>query len=102
MVRIHGIKGEKSMNSEEASRIIAENFSIRTYEKLVNHFKRTGKKDTTCNFDYSGRVAETILLGPVAYRCGKKLEYDAKTMTVTNCPEAAKLLKQDVRKGWEV
>ena len=60
------------MNSEEASRIIAENFSIRTYEKLVNHFKRTGKKDTTieqakdimqkcieklletnCNFDFS-------------------------------------------------
>ena len=63
---------------------------------------KTGKKDTTCNFDYSGRVAETILLGPVAYRCGKKLEYDAKTMTITNCPEAAKLLKQDVRKGWEV
>lgn len=60
------------MNSEEASRIIAENFSIRTYEKLVTHFKRTGKKDTTieqakdvmqkcieklletnCNFDFS-------------------------------------------------
>ena len=57
---------------------------------------------TTCNFEYSGRVAETILLGPVAYRCGKKLEYDAETMTVTNCPEAAKLLKQDVKKGWEV
>ena len=57
---------------------------------------------TTCNFDYSGRLAETILLGPVAYRCGKKLEYDAETMTVTNCDEAAKYLKQNVRKGWEV
>ncbi|MDO5308463.1 MAG: Gfo/Idh/MocA family oxidoreductase [Planctomycetia bacterium] len=57
---------------------------------------------TTCNFDYSGRVAETILLGPVAYRCGKTLEYDAENMAVVNCPEAAKLLKQDARKGWEV
>ncbi len=57
---------------------------------------------TTCNFEYSGRVAETILLGPIAYRCGKKLEYDAEKVAATNCPEAAKYLKQDVREGWEV
>lgn len=63
---------------------------------------KAGKTDTTCNFDYSGRVAETILLGPVAYRCGQKLEYNAKNMAVTNCAAAAKLLKQEVREGWEV
>ena len=63
---------------------------------------KEGKTDTTCNFAYSGRVAETILLGPVAYRCGQKLEYDAKKMAVTNCDKAAKFLKQEVREGWDV
>jgi predicted dehydrogenase len=31
---------------------------------------------TTCNFDYSGAVTETILLGNVAYRCGKRIDWD--------------------------
>ena len=76
--------------------------------KSVGHHKewldaiKEGKTDTTCSFAYSGRVAETILLGPVAYRCGQKLEYDAEKMAVTNCDKAAKFLKQEVREGWDV
>lgn len=75
--------------------------SVGHHKEWLNAIKE-GKTETTCKFAYSGRVAETILLGPVAYRCGQKLEYDAKNMAVTNCDKAAKLLKQEVRKGWEV
>lgn len=57
-------------------------------------------KETTCNFDYSGRLAETVLLGPAAYRCGKKLEYDAAAMKAVNCPEADAIFKQPYRDGW--
>ena len=57
-------------------------------------------KETTCNFGYSGRLAETVLLGPAAYRCGKKLEYDANAMKAVNCPEADAILKQPYRDGW--
>ncbi|MBQ2683279.1 MAG: Gfo/Idh/MocA family oxidoreductase [Thermoguttaceae bacterium] len=57
---------------------------------------------TTCNFDYSGRLAETVLLGPVAYRCGKKLFYNADTMSAPNAPEADKFLRQPMREGWEI
>lgn len=57
---------------------------------------------TTCNFDYSGALTETVLLGNVAYRLGKRLEWDSKTLTATNVPEADKLIRKSYRKGWEV
>ncbi len=57
---------------------------------------------TTCNFDYSGALTETVLLGNVAYRTGKALDWDAATLTVTNVPEAAKLVSKEYRAGWEV
>jgi hypothetical protein len=57
---------------------------------------------TTCNFDYSGALSETVLLGTVAYRVGKPLEWDAKNLRATNAPEAMKYLRREYRKGWEL
>jgi hypothetical protein len=57
---------------------------------------------TTCNFDYSGALTETVLLGNVAYRLGKAIEWDAANLVATNAPEAAKLVNKEYRKGWEV
>ena len=57
---------------------------------------------TTCNFDYSGALTETVLLGNVAYRTGQKLDWDAKTLTATNSKMAAKYVRKEYRKGWEV
>ena len=57
---------------------------------------------TTCNFDYSGALTEAVLLGNVAYRVGQKLDWDAKTLKATNCPEADKLINKVYRPGWEV
>jgi len=55
---------------------------------------------TTCNFDYSGAVTETVLLGNVAYRAGRKLEWDATNVKFTNCPEANDYLQREYRSGW--
>src|SRR5207244_1582012 len=33
---------------------------------------------TTCNFGYSGRLAEAVLLGNAAYRAGKDLIWDGE------------------------
>ena len=41
-----------------------------------------------------------LLLGLVAYRAGKKLQYDGATGKVTNCPEANALLSRPYRDGW--
>ena len=57
---------------------------------------------TTCNFSYSGALTESVLLGNVAYRVGKKLDWDATSLTATNCPEADKFIKKEYRAGWEV
>jgi predicted dehydrogenase len=57
---------------------------------------------TTCNFHYSGALAETVLLGTVAYRCGKKITWDDKTGRVTDVPEAANFLQREYRKGWKL
>ena len=39
---------------------------------------------THCDFDYAGTMMEQMLLGLVAHRAGKRLEYDPATGRVTN------------------
>ena len=60
---------------------------------------RTGGT-TTCNFDYSGTLAESVLLGNVAYRAGGKLTYDGRTGRVTGNENAERYLRREYRKGW--
>ncbi len=62
---------------------------------------KTGEP-TTCNFDYSGALTETVLLGNVAYRIGRKIEWNGAELKATNAPEAANLVWQPSRKGWEL
>jgi predicted dehydrogenase len=55
---------------------------------------------THCDFDYSGSMMEQMLLGLVAHRAGKKIDYDPKTGRVTNSTEANDCLKRPYRAGW--
>jgi len=55
---------------------------------------------TSVDFDYGGTLTETMLLGLVAYRVGKKLEYDGVAGKVTNSDEANALLSKKYREGW--
>lgn len=55
---------------------------------------------TTCNFNYSGALTETVLLGNVAFRTGEKLQWDAENLKVTNCEAASLLIRREYRKGW--
>jgi predicted dehydrogenase len=57
---------------------------------------------TTCNFDYSGALTESVLLGNVAYRTGEKLEWDAKNLKAVNYSPADKYIRKEYRPGWEV
>ncbi len=52
------------------------------------------------NFDFAGLLTETILLGNVAMRAGKKLEWDGENMKFTNAHDAEKFLHFEYRKGW--
>ena len=53
------------------------------------------------NFSYAGPLTETVLLGCVAMRAGKRIEWDGPNLKITNIPEANAFLKREYRKGWE-
>ena len=65
------------------------------------HACKTGAP-TTCNFEYAGWLTEANHLGNVAYRAGKKLEWDAMKARATNAPEAEPFLRRAYREGWKL
>jgi hypothetical protein len=72
--------------------------SIGHYAEWI-HAAKTGAS-TTCNFEYAGWLTEANHLGNVAYRAGKKLEWDSTKLHASNAPEAEPFIRRDYRKGW--
>jgi predicted dehydrogenase len=62
---------------------------------------RSGR-ESPGSFLKAGAVTETILLGAVALRAGRRIVYDAENMRVTNIPEANTYLRREYRRGWEL
>ena len=54
------------------------------------------------NFDYSAPLTELALLGNIAKRVGKRIEWDAEKMKITNVPEANKYVRSTYRSGWSL
>ncbi len=65
------------------------------------HACKTGSP-TTCHFGYSGPLTEANHLGNVAYRAGRRIEWDAKAMQIPNARAAEQFLGREYRKGWEL
>ena len=63
------------------------------------HACKTGEP-TTCDFQYSGWLTEANHLGNVAYRVGKKIEWNPAELKCPNAPEADRFIKREYRKGW--
>ena len=57
---------------------------------------------TSCPFSYSGPLTETVLLGNVAYRSGKTIEWDSENLEAIGVPEASAFIRREYRRGWEV
>ena len=75
--------------------------SIGHHEEWIEACKSRGP--TTCNFDYSGVLAETVLLGNVSYRVGgKRLAWDPEQLVAANCPEADQFIRREYRAGWKL
>ncbi|HTS44569.1 MAG TPA: Gfo/Idh/MocA family oxidoreductase [Puia sp.] len=72
----------------------------RTDDVWIDAFKT--KTQSPGSFLYAGPITETILLGAVALRAGKKVEYDSVNMKITNLPDANKYLVREYRPGWEL
>ena len=54
------------------------------------------------NFEYSVPLSEMVLLGVLAMRTGKRIEWDGKTGRVTNDASLNRLVEISARSGWKV
>jgi predicted dehydrogenase len=54
------------------------------------------------NFGYASVLTESLLLGNVALRVGKKLEWDGANMRAVNTPQADQYIKPQFREGWSL
>lgn len=77
--------------------------SIGHHREWLEAIRRDAGPDaTTCHFDSAGALTEAVLLGTVAFRAGREIEWDAKAMKVTNVREANQFLRTEYRKGWDM
>lgn len=70
------------------------------YYEWVNACK--GGPAAASNFDYAGPFSETVLLGNVAIRARKRIEWDAANLRITNVPDANRFLTKEYRPGFGV
>ncbi|MHC4521153.1 MAG: Gfo/Idh/MocA family protein [Planctomycetota bacterium] len=68
------------------------------YQEWVDACK--GGRKPLSNFDYAGPLTEAILLGNIAAKAGRKIEWDGPAMKVTNLPEMNQHLSRKFRPGW--
>jgi len=61
-----------------------------------------GEGKTMADFEYAAPLTEANHLASIAYRVGKKLEWDPVNLKAKNAPEADRLIKREYRKGWEL
>jgi predicted dehydrogenase len=81
----------------------------KTLPRSIGHHKewieacKTGRpQDSKAGFWYSGPFTEALLVGNLAVRLGKRVEWDAKTMRSPNCPEADNYITKFYRLGWDI
>lgn len=62
-----------------------------------------GGEPASSNFDCSGPLTETVVMGNLAIRNpGRKLVWDGPNMKVTNVPEANEYVRRQYRQGWSL
>ncbi|MGQ9633835.1 MAG: Gfo/Idh/MocA family protein [Bryobacteraceae bacterium] len=71
-------------------------------QEWIDACKGLNNRRTHCDFDYSATMMEQMLLGLVAHRASKRLEYDPAPGRITNAPEANEWLRRTYRPGWNL
>jgi hypothetical protein len=73
--------------------------------RTVGHYREwilaaKGDKPAHCNFEIASRMTEVALLGTLAARTARYLEWDSANVRVTNDAEANRLVNPPYRQGW--
>jgi predicted dehydrogenase len=75
--------------------------SIGHYQEWISEIKGEGKKAMS-NFNYAGPLNEAVLLGNVALRSGRRIEWNPDDMKIPNYSEANIYLGDKIRDGWSL
>jgi len=76
--------------------------SVGHRQEWIDACKKNDPKGALAGFDYSGPFTEALLVGNLAVRLGKRIEWDSKSMKTANAPEADALINKRYREGWAV
>jgi len=77
-----------------------KDFGRHHYQEWIDACK--GGKPAYSNFDYAGPMTESVLLANVALRAGRKIEWDAEKMRVTNNAGANQFVRHQYRGDWKL
>jgi predicted dehydrogenase len=72
------------------------------HKEWIQACKDNNPKGAMAGFEYSGPFTEALLVGNLAVRLGKKIEWDARKMKATNAPEADQYINKKYREGWAI
>ena len=72
------------------------------YPEWVKACKDRRPEDAKAGFAYFGPFVEALLVGMLAVRLQKRIEWDAAEMKARNAPEANKLIRKSYRSGFGI
>jgi len=72
------------------------------HKEWIEACKAGKPKDAKSGFWYAGPFTEALLVGNLAVRLQRRVEWDAKTMRSPNCPEADNYVTKFYRVGWSI
>jgi hypothetical protein len=70
-------------------------------QELCRAVRGEGPKPVSNFVDHAGPLTEMVLVGNLAVRLGKKIDWDMKAMEARGLPEVKATLKRTYRAGWE-
>jgi predicted dehydrogenase len=76
--------------------------SIGHRPEWIEACKAQRPEDAKAGFDYSGRFTEALLVGNLALRLQKRIEWDAANMRASNAPDADALIHKRYREGFGI
>jgi len=72
------------------------------HKEWIDACKAGKPEDAKSGFWYAGPFTESLLVGNLAVRLQKRVEWDSKTMRSPNCPEADNYITKFYRVGWSI
>lgn len=76
--------------------------SIGHHAEWIQACREHKPEDSKAGFAYSGPYTESLLVGNLALRLQKRIEWDAAAMKATNAPEADALIRKTYRPGFGI